>query len=186
MKELIVLEQLAPNLIQGYLFAKPCDKETFERSFLNGEAEGYQKYTEQIQEIYQYRNMMNVVHFDAKDILRETEVGLWVIRINEEQQYYEMFADETMERVLGVDRKYTPAECYQFWYSRIKPEYIPYVAENIKHVMESKNVVQLQYPWQHPKLGEVMVRCSGKRMEDSDGMVILNGYHRIISTIEEM
>lgn len=184
-RELVVLEQLAPNLIQGYLFAKPCNEEAFERSFLNGETTEYREHMEQIHEIYQYKNMMNVVHFDAKDILRETEVGLWIIRINEKEQYYEMYADETMEHVLGVDRKYTPQECYQFWHSRIKPEYVEYVEENVQHIIESKQVIQLQYPWQHPLLGEVIVRCSGKRLADSDGMITLNGYHRVMSTIEE-
>lgn len=162
-RELVVLEQLAPNLIQGYLFAKPCDKETFEKTFLNCQTAEYRNHMEQIQEIYQYKSRMNVVHFDTKDILRETEVGLWVIRINEKEQYYEMYADETMEYVLGVDRKYTPSECYQYWFDRINPEYIDYVIENIKHVIESEKVVQLQYPWMHPVLGEVTVRCSGKR-----------------------
>lgn len=184
-RELVVLEQLAPNLIQGYLFAKPCNKEAFENSFIDTKTEDYKEYTEQIQGIYQYKNMMNIVHFDTKDILRETEVGLWIIRINEKDGYQEMYADETMEHVLGVDRKYTPAECYHFWHSRIKPDYVEYVTENVNRMMESDKVVQLQYPWIHPKLGEVIVRCSGKRLEDSDGMVTLNGYHRLISTIEE-
>ncbi len=184
-RELVVLEQLAPNLIQGYLFAKPCNKDIFEQTFLDDKKAEYKEYMKQIQDIYHYKSMKNVVHFDTKDILRETEVGLWVIRMNEEEQYYEMFADETMEYVLGMDRKYTPTECYQYWYSRIHPEYIDYVIENIKYVIESDKVIQLQYPWNHPTLGEVIVRCSGKRMADSDGMVTLNGYHRIMSTIEE-
>lgn len=184
-RELVVLEQLAPNLIQGYLFSKPCNTEVFEHSFVDPKNVEYQIHVEQVQQIYQYKNNMKVIHFDAKDILRETEVGLWIIRINEKEQYYEMYADETMEHVLGVDKKYTPAEIYQFWYSRIKPEYVDYVAENIKHVIESEKLIQLQYPWIHPVLGEVIVRCSGKRLEDSDGMVTLNGYHRIMSTIEE-
>lgn len=33
-------------------------------------------------------------------------------------------------------------------------------------------------------LGEVIVRCSGRRVEDSDGMIVLEGYHRIINNIE--
>lgn len=37
----------------------------------------------------------------------------------------------------------------------------------------------------HPLCGEVMVRCSGRRIEDSDDMITLEGYHRIISDIEE-
>ncbi len=184
-RELTVLEQLAPNLIQGYLFAKPCDKEMFEHSFIDGKAEEYEAYVQHIEEIYQYKSNLNVIHFDAKDILRETDMGLWIIRIREAEAYCEMHVDETMEHVLGVDKKYTPAECYQFWYSRIKPEYVAYVQKNVKYMTDVGKVVQLQYPWIHPQLGEVIVRCSGKRVEDSDGMITLKGYHRIVSNIEE-
>lgn len=185
-RELTVLEQLAPNLIQGYLFAKPCDTEMFEHIFMDDKSEEYREYAEHIQEIYQYKSSQNVIHFDARDILRETDMGLWIIRLCEEEAYCEMHVDETMEHVLGVDKKYTPAECYRFWHSRIKPEYTEYVEKNVKHMTDAGKVVQLQYPWIHPQLGEVMVRCSGKRVEDSDGMITLKGYHRIVSNIEEM
>lgn len=184
--ELLVLEQLAPNLIQGYLFSKPCTKEVFEATFVNEDSEQYQGYTNHVQEIYQHKSRNNVVHFDAKDILRETDMGLWMIRISQDGQYCELNADETMEKVLGVDKKYTPEGCYQFWFSRIQPAYVEYVKKNVEYMIGADNVVQLQYPWLHPKFGEVMVRCSGKRVEDSDGMITLEGCHRIISDIEEM
>lgn len=184
-RELAVLEQLAPTLIQGYLFARPCESSMFERSFLNQEEDGCQAYAEHIQEIYQYKNDLNVVHFDVKDILRENDMGLWIIRIHEKNGYCEMYADETMERVLGVDKKYTPMECYHFWFDRIAEKYVDYVRRNVRYMCEAEKVVQLQYPWNHPTLGEVIVRCSGKRTEDADGMVTLKGCHRIVSTIEE-
>lgn len=184
-EELAVLEGLAPNLLQGYLFAKPCDAATFEHSFLDRSMEEYQKYLNSVQELYQYKSRGNILHFDAKDILRETQVGLWIIRMDPEKAYYELNADETMEFVMGVDKKYTPTECYEFWFSRIKTEYLDYVKKNIQYVIETGKMIQLQYPWQHPKLGEVIVRCSGKRVEDSDGMITLKGYHRIVSTLEE-
>lgn len=110
---------------------------------------------------------------------------MWLIRFNEEERNYELHPDETMERIMGLDRKYMPQECYEFWHSRIKEEYRDYVWQNVKRMMTANKVVQLQYPWMHPQLGEVMVQCSGKRVEDSDGMVTLEGYHRIISNIEE-
>lgn len=40
------------------------------------------------------------------------------------------------------------------------------------------------YTWKHPEKGEVVVRCTGKRVEDDNGAVCLKGYHRIISDIE--
>lgn len=180
-KELTVLEGLSPNLIQGYLFAKPCKKEEFENTFLDNRTEAYKEKEEFVKKIYQYKDKTHVIYFNAKNILRETDLGLWIIRIKEEDGYYEMHADDTMERILCVDKKYTPKECYDFWYDRIKPEARDYVAKNVQQMITADTVVQLQYPWIHPQLGEVIVRCSGKRGEDTDGMITLEGYHRILS-----
>lgn len=185
MQELTVLEGLSPEMIQGYLFAKPYKEEDFEQCFLREETPEYQKYAEFVQSIYESKEKMNVVYFNAKDILRKTEMGLWIIRMKEENGIYEMHADETMENVLALERKVTAKECYTHWFDRIHPEYKEYVQTNVKRMIESNKVVQLQYPWEHPTLGEVIVRCSGKRVKDSDGMVTLEGYHRIISNIEE-
>ncbi len=184
-QELAVLEGMSPNLLQGYLFDKPCESEDFEKFYINKESSEYQKHLEFVQELYQYKEKMRVIYFDPKDILRTTDVGLWIIRMRAKEQYFEMHADETMERIMDVDKKYTPEECYHFWYDRVKEEYLDYVNKNVLRMIESDRVVQLQYPWQHPTLGEVIVRCSGRRVEDSDGMITLEGYHRIISDIEE-
>lgn len=73
-----------------------------------------------VQKIYRYKDKMHVIYFNTKDILRETDMGLWIIRINEAEQYHEMHVDETMEEILSVDRKYTPQECYEYWYNRIE------------------------------------------------------------------
>ena len=69
-------------------------------------------------------------------------------------------------------------------FNRIKDGYSEYVASNVKRMIETGKVIQLQYPWIHPIYGEVIVRCTGKRVEDTDGMVTLEGYHRIVSNIE--
>lgn len=184
-KELTVLEGLAPNLIQGYLFSKPCRQEEFERSFIDYNTEDYREHEAFVQKIYHYKDKMHVIYFNTKNILRETALGLWIIRINEEEGYYEMHVDETMEHIMSVDRKYTPQECYDYWFSRIKDGYQEYVVKNVNRMIEADKVIQLSYPWKHPAFGEVTVRCCGKRVEDSDGMITLEGYHRITSNIEQ-
>lgn len=185
MRELTVLEGLSPSLFQGYLFSKPRETESFEKAFIDSSAPEYQERQAFIQKIYDYKESMHFIYFNTKNILRDTNLGLWIIRINEETGYAEMHADETMERIMGVDRKYNPQECYNYWHSRIREDHLDYVNENVAHMIEADVVVQLQYPWMHPFYGEVMVRCSGRRIEDSDGMITLEGYHRIISDIEE-
>ena len=96
-----------------------------------------------------------------------------------------MHADAVMEKLLAVDRKYMPEECYDFWHKRIEAKYVDYVHRSIGRMIDSNKVIQLEYLWDHPTLGEIVVRCSGKRVSDADGMTVLEGYHRIISNIEE-
>lgn len=184
-RELAILESRSPDLIQGYLFDKPCEAEEFEQAYIDSEAQKYKDREAFINKLYEYKEKANIIHFDPKDILRETNVGLWVIRINQSESYCELHVDETMERIMALDKKYTPQECYDFWFGRIKDECKDYVKKSIDHMCEVSKVVQLQYSWQHPTMGEVTVRSSGRRTKDADGMIVLEGYHRNFSQIEE-
>ena len=185
-RELTVLESRSPDLIQGYLFDKPCDPSIFESTYINSESPKFKEREEFIDNLHNYKEKMSMIRIDPKNILRETNVGLWIIRINQKDNYFEMHADETMERIMAVDKKYTPQECYNFWYSRIRKDYTDYVQKNVRLMTELDKVVQLEYPWIHPDLGEVIIRCNGRRVEDSDGMLVLEGYHRILSNIKEV
>ena len=125
-----------------------------------------------------------LLNLHYRDVLKNTELGLWFIRMEPKLGRCEMFADETMRRVLGLEEELPPEECYQYWHGRIKESYFPYVDRAVGEMIKSGRVVQLEYPWMHPTLGEVMVRCIGVRSEDADGMICLEGYHRIISGME--
>ncbi len=179
-RELAVLEGLHPDLLQGYLFDKPMSAGGIERTYFAPGDEAYERRLSFIDRLYEFKDHMGILHFDPKDILRKTNIGLWVIRIDPSDNYCEMHADDTMERLLGVDRKYTAEECYAFWHKRIDKEYIAYVNKRVQTMMDSDKVVQLQYTWHHPTLGDVTVRCNGRRVENSDGMIVLEGYHRIL------
>lgn len=50
--ELNVLEKLAPNCIQGYLFDKPLEKHEIERSYIDSETDEYKKRIEFIEKLY--------------------------------------------------------------------------------------------------------------------------------------
>ncbi len=126
-----------------------------------------------------------LLNLHYRDVLKATDLGLWFIRLApEDGAPPEMFADETMRHVLGLEQECSPQACYQHWYSRINDGYYQYVNLAIESMVRSRNVVQLEYPWEHPVLGEVMVRCTGIRGEDSGGKICLEGYHRIISDVE--
>ena len=185
-KELAVLESRSPDFMQGYLFDKPCTAKTFTERYIDSSTEKYKARERFVENLYQYKEEMSMIHFDPKDILRETGVGLWVVRYQEETGRFEMHVDETMERVLGIESKLTPRECYQFWYDRVHPDWLEYVKNNVSGISKRRKVVQLEYKWMHPTLGEVVVRSSGRHSMTCDGMVVLEGYHRIFSNIEEV
>lgn len=121
---------------------------------------------------------------DYGDILSNIGVGLWVIRIDEKNDRREMLADDTMYKVMGVSDILTPGECFQYWYSRINNGYYDYINQSLSSMIQSYRVVQLEYTWKHPVFGEVVVRCTGMRSGDENGMICLKGYHRIISDID--
>lgn len=128
-----------------------------------------------------YQAMLRTQKYDIMDSL---SVGLWIIRIAPDRNYHEMLANDTMFQVLGISNIPTPEECYQFWYTRINEGYYHYVNQSVERMIQTHRTVQMEYTWRHPQKGEVMVRCTGLRMEDEDGMICLKGYHRIISDID--
>lgn len=180
-RELAILEMLLPDAIQGYLFDRPNTAQNIQKAYMDANSPEYQQRQEFVQKIYEIKGEMGVLHFDPKDILRENGVGLWVMRLNEAAHHHELHVDETMEQVLAVDAKYTAKECYEYWYSHIHPDHLDYVQGSLSRMIEGKRARQIEFKWQHPDLGDVMVRFSGKRVNDSDGMIVLEGYYRIIT-----
>ncbi len=181
--ELAILELLLPDVIQGYLFDKPDTAEKIENTYIISSSPEFIQRGEFINTIQKFKEEMGVLHFDPKDILRENEVGLWMMRIKEECNHYELHIDETMENVLASDIKYTPKECYKYWFSRIHPDFIDFVEESLMKMIQGKKAVQVEFPWLHPTLGDVMMRFSGKRVKDSDGMTVLEGYSKIVTNV---
>ena len=182
-RELAILELLLPDIMQGYLFDKPNTAEIIENTYINQNTAAYQDRLAFIQKIYEYKEKMGVMYFDPKDILRENGVGLWIMRIKEEENRYELHVDETMEQILASNVKYTPKECYDYWVANIHPDYFAYVQENLIKMARGEKAVLIEFPWLHPKFGDVMVHMSGKRVNNADGMIVLEGYYRIMTDV---
>ncbi len=183
-EELAVLEAMGPDLLQGFLFDRPCTPKEIEQNYLDSSAAAFQQRTAFCRQLYHYKLRNRVIRFDPTDILRESNVGLWLIRINEKEHIYEMHADATMARLMAIESTCSPQECYEHWFSRIHKDYLDYVRQNVDLMIRINKVVQLQYPWNHPTLGWITVRCNGRRTLDADGMIVLEGYHRSIDNIE--
>lgn len=184
-RELVTLELLFPDILQGYLFDKPCTAEGIEKTYIDFEAKEYKERLAFINKIFEFKEKMGVVHFDPKDILRENGVGLWMMRANRESNHYELHIDEIMEQLLAINTKYTPTECFDYWKARIHPDFMLEVRDAFIEMTKGENAIQKEFVWCHPE-GDVCVRFSGKRVKDTDGMIVLEGYYRNIPYLTKM
>ena len=182
-RELLTIEKMLPDAIQGYFFDKPNTAEIIEKTYIHPSTKEFIQRSKFIHKIYELKEKIGVIHFNPKDILHENGVGLWVMRINPEEERYELHMNEVMEQVVAIDMKHTPRTCYNLWVSNIQSQYKAYVMESIEKMITQDKAVQIEFAWIHPKEGEVMLRFSGKRVNEVDGMIILEGYCRIITDV---
>ncbi len=115
-----------------------------------------------------------------EDILEGARTGIWTIEL-EEGCPPRMYADRTMRILLGVPDAIGPEECYRRWFAGIEPDYVAMVEESVQEMLKGGRS-EVVYPWNHPKLGKIYVRCGGvpDRTFKKAG-VSLNGYHQDIT-----
>lgn len=184
-KELSVLEPLQADFFQGYLFDKPCTADEIELKYIHSSSDEFKARVELIESIHSFKEQFGAIHFDPKNILHENNIGLWIIRISKTSGKQELHIDCEMARVLGTSQNLSAVECYEFWHSRVRGDEVEYVDDALQRMINGNKAVQLEYHWMHPTLGETAVRSSGIRAQDSNGMIVLEGYHRSLTNLEK-
>lgn len=115
-----------------------------------------------------------------EDILEGARTGIWTIEL-EENCLPRMYADRTMRILLGVTDEIGPEECYQQWFERIEPDYVEMVQEAVQEILDTGHG-EVTYPWNHPTLGKIYVRCGGVQDKTfKKPGVCLSGYHQDIT-----
>ena len=119
---------------------------------------------------------------NLEDILEGARTGIWTIELEEGCQP-RMYTNRVMRMLLGVSDEIEPEECYRHWFENIEPEYVEMVQEAVREIVETGRS-EVIYPWKHPELGRIYVRCGGvpDKTFNKPG-VCLNGYHQDITEI---
>ena len=117
---------------------------------------------------------------NLEDILEGARTGIWTIEL-EEGCKPRMYADRTMRILLGVPDDIEPEECYRHWFQNIEPDYVEMVQDAVQEILDTGRS-EVVYPWNHPELGKIYVRCGGvpDKTFTKPG-VSLNGYHQDIT-----
>ena len=115
-----------------------------------------------------------------EDILEGARTGIWTIEL-EEGCPPRMYTDRTMRILLGVPEQIEPEDCYRHWFQNIEPDYVDMVQEAVREMLKTGRS-EVIYPWNHPTLGKIYVRCGGVPNRDFEKPgACLNGYHQDIT-----
>lgn len=169
--ELFTIRELRPDILQGFLFGKPCKREVLEQLYMEKESEAYKSRVKKeeelrIQETERKREKTAAFQCDHCEVLENTNLGLWEIRIDPETGYCEMYVDQVMRRIMGLKEMLPPNECYEYWHGRISEGYYDYVDLGVRNAIETGKIVQVEYTWNHPERGEITARCTSVRIKD--------------------
>lgn len=184
-EELLVLSGLQPDIFQGYLFDRPCSSDIIEAKYFIKDSEEYKERLNHIEQLSKEKRHAPTVNMETKTILSGLNVGLWIIRLNVKTGIGELYCNEIMRKLIGVDNGVTPKECYLHWYNNVKTDCISKIDAMIDKMVDSEKVVQMEYIWNHPQKGEVFVRCSARCTEKNDETIVFEGFHRVISDLEK-
>ena len=114
---------------------------------------------------------------NIKDVLETAAMGIWRV-IYKEEGSPRLIASDEMLKLLGIDedRQMTEEELYDWWNKRVYPDDI-HIAEGYMKTLSSGLRTEVTYRWIHPILGVRYVRCGGIGHKESDGTVVIEGYH---------
>ena len=104
-------------------------------------------------------------------VLQENSIGTW--KLVDDQLY----GDDCFFDLIGASKKLDAQECLKFHLSHVHPEDQEQFSEYVRKLSEERT--EIVYRFLHPEKGVMMIRCSGKKMEDGS----IAGIHQDISDI---
>lgn len=116
------------------------------------------------------------------DLLSALSVGFWTLEISRHGHARKMAFDENMKELLGISETLSPEECYHFWISRVTIQVKEMVEQGFQKMIDTGKLVQIEFPWEHNKKGELWFRFSGIMVETTQSCIKLKGYCRKIKS----
>lgn len=108
---------------------------------------------------------------NINQVLKENSIGTW--KLVDDQLY----GDDCFFDLIGVSKEIDAQECLKFHLSHVHPEDQEQFGEYVRKLGEERT--EIEYRFLHPEKGVMMIRCSGKKMEDGS----IAGIHQDISDI---
>lgn len=104
-------------------------------------------------------------------VLKENTIGIWKLDGNQ------LYGNDCFLDLIGVPKEMDAQACLKFHLSHVHPEDQEQFGEYVRKLSEERT--EIVYRFLHPEKGVMMIRCSGKKMEDGT----IAGIHQDISDI---
>ncbi|MCQ2389890.1 MAG: ATP-binding protein [Kiritimatiellae bacterium] len=120
----------------------------------------------------------------AAQALKDMDVGIWSIE-QEGNLPPRMYGNAVMDLLLGCSGAALTREAYyQNWRDHVHPDYQGKVQKFIDDIA-SGQAAEVQYPFNHPTLGEIWVRSGGRRdAECTTGLRIVGRHQNVTELIQ--
>ena len=118
---------------------------------------------------------------ELEQTLAAARIGLFRLEF-EEDCPPRLFANDTMCGLLGIEPDtLTPEQAFAYWQNRVDPAYLDTAQAGVDAILKT-GIGEVNYPWNHPKLGVIYIRCGGVPDQNFDrpGSAI-KGYHQDIT-----
>lgn len=104
-------------------------------------------------------------------VLKENTIGIWKLDGNQ------LYGNDCFLDLIGVPKEMDAQACLKFHLSHVHPEDQEQFGEYVRKLSEERT--EIVYRFLHSEKGVMMIRCSGKKMEDGT----IAGIHQDISDI---
>ena len=111
------------------------------------------------------------MNININQVLQENSIGIW--KLVDDQLY----GDDCFLNLIGASKELDAQECLKFHLAHVHPEDQEQFSEYVRKLSEERT--EIVYRFLHPEKGVMMIRCSGKKMEDGS----IAGIHQDISEI---
>lgn len=173
------------NQLRGFVTVEQCMENTQEMFLAEKMAHIVSKRlfenTTPVKETIQLFEMQN-----SRQILQNTRLGLWTLEINLKNHTYSLMPDEMFRELLSFPDSLSAEKNYQYWYNQIHQGFYQYVKNGIDMMMNTDNIIEMEYTWEHPKTGSITVRCVGLKVYKNEDVVVLEGYSRILNDMKQL
>ena len=91
-------------------------------------------------------------------VLKENTIGIWKLDGNQ------LYGNDCFLDLIGVPKEMDAQACLKFHLEHVHPEDQEQFGEYVRKLSEERT--EIVYRFLHPEKGVMMIRCSGKKMED--------------------